>query len=191
MTRIDTAMALRCGGLTALLVATAATGARAQAQRWPREIPGDPVTVVIYQPQPDSLVGNKLYGRAAMSLERKGQEPIFGVFWMTAQIQTDRDTREARVTGVDVTDVRWPDAKPDQQKRFSDLVEKEVPKWDLPSRWNSSPPRSPPPRRPPAAPATSAPRRPRSSSRTCRRCSWCSTASRSSGRSRRPTTSGW
>ncbi len=132
MTRIDTAMALRCGGLTALLVATAATGARAQAQRWPREIPGDPVTVVIYQPQPDSLVGNKLYGRAAMSLERKGQEPIFGVFWMTAQIQTDRDTREARVTGVDVTDVRWPDAKPDQQKRFSDLVEKEVPKWDLP-----------------------------------------------------------
>ena len=36
------------------------------------------------------------------------------------------------MTDLKVTEVRWPDATADQQKKFSTLVEQEVPKWDMP-----------------------------------------------------------
>ncbi|MEZ4412819.1 MAG: hypothetical protein R2910_07555 [Gemmatimonadales bacterium] len=123
----------RRGAALGLLLAAAvgATG-HAQGEFWPREIPAKNVTVVIYQPQVDSLRGNQLYSRAAMALEQKGKEPIFGMFWSVATISTDRDTRVAEITGLKVTEVRWPDATADQQKKFSDLVEQEVPKWDMP-----------------------------------------------------------
>jgi len=122
----------RVTALTAGFLVAVASTAGAQAEHWPREIPTKDVTVVVYQPQPDSLRANRLYGRAAMALEQKGKEPVFGVFWFVAELSTDRDTRMAEVTALKVLDVRWPDATPEQQQRFSALAEREVPKWDLP-----------------------------------------------------------
>ena len=122
----------RSVGLGCVMVTAAAATVQAQGEFWPREIPAKNATVVVYQPQPDSLRGNKIYARAAMAIEQPGKEPIFGVFWMVAEIETDRDSRIAEITGLTVIEVRWPDATADDQKRFRTLVEQEIPKWDMP-----------------------------------------------------------
>lgn len=95
---------------------------------WPQEITAEEGTIVVYQPQPDSLEGNVLSGRAAMSLEPKGEaEPIFGAFWFEAKLDTDRDTGVALIRDVKVTNVRWPDSKDAQEQRFTAIVEAQVP----------------------------------------------------------------
>ena len=55
---------------SSLLVALAviARPAPAQERTWPREIRAGTLSIVIYQPQVDSLTGNRLYGRAASSV---------------------------------------------------------------------------------------------------------------------------
>ncbi|MCJ7589874.1 MAG: hypothetical protein MUO51_00815, partial [Woeseiaceae bacterium] len=54
------------------------------ALEWPQEIVGDKATITIYQPQPESLIGNQLKARAAMSFQMKdASEPIFGAIWFT------------------------------------------------------------------------------------------------------------
>jgi hypothetical protein len=40
------------------------------------------------KPQPDTLAGNALSGRAAFSLTPKGKtEPVFGALWFTSRIE--------------------------------------------------------------------------------------------------------
>ena len=100
-----------------------------QALDWPQEIDADEGTIVVYQPQPEELEGNLLFGRAAVAIQLKaGGEPIFGAMWFEARIDTDRDAGIALVRDVKVTDVRWPDSKDAGEQRFSQIVENAVPK---------------------------------------------------------------
>ncbi len=95
---------------------------------WPQEIVAEEATIVVYQPQPEGLDGNVLSARAAMSLEvANREEPIFGAFWFTAKIDTDRDTGTALIRDVKVTSVRWPDSKDADEQRFTAIVESRVP----------------------------------------------------------------
>jgi hypothetical protein len=95
---------------------------------WPQEIVAEEATIVVYQPQPEGLDGNVLSARAAMSLEVVNrEEPIFGAFWFTAKIDTDRDTGTALIRDVKVTRVRWPDSKDADEQRFTAIVESRVP----------------------------------------------------------------
>lgn len=60
---------------------------------FPQEITDPAGKIVIYQPQPESLKGNVLTGRAAMSLQPKGRSDlIFGAFWFTSIIDMDVET---------------------------------------------------------------------------------------------------
>ncbi len=82
----------------------------------------------MYQPQPESLNGNVLNGRAAMSIEFKdGRDPIFGTFWFEAKVDTDKDGGTALIREVKVTDVRWPDSKDAGEQRFTAVVEQAMP----------------------------------------------------------------
>ncbi len=109
--------------LTALTVPAVAT-----AVDWPQEVTADEGTIVVYQPQPESLEGNTLAGRAAMSLELKGaDEPIFGAFWFEAKITTDVDAGTALIRDVKVTQVRWPESKDAGEQRFTAVVESSIP----------------------------------------------------------------
>jgi len=95
---------------------------------WPQEIEADGVTIVVYQPQPESLEGNMIRGRAAISLEVDGkEEPIFGAMWFAARIETDQDTDEVRVVDFTVEDVTWPDSKDAGEQQFTALVEGAMP----------------------------------------------------------------
>lgn len=99
------------------------------AVEWPQEIVTAKGTIVIYQPQPEKLEGNKLFGRSAMSLELKdSSQPIFGVFWFNAQIDTDQDEDLALVHTVRVDKIRWPESKKKQEERLSLVIENWVEK---------------------------------------------------------------
>ncbi|MBL4798372.1 MAG: hypothetical protein JKY50_13225 [Oleispira sp.] len=92
---------------------------------WPQELTMDEGTLVIYQPQPESLQGKTLTGRAAMSMELKNSDsPIYGVFWFTSQIETDRDTDSVTISKIKVNKVSWPDSKDAAEQRFTSAVEK-------------------------------------------------------------------
>ena len=99
----------------------------AVANDWPQELTGDKGTIVVYQPQPEKLVGNILTGRAAMSLELIDEpEPIFGVFWFSAKITTDRGENTVTISQLKVTKVGWPDSKDAAEKQFSQFVEAQL-----------------------------------------------------------------
>jgi hypothetical protein len=121
----------RLSGLTHLFLSAASTLAfpgMASAIDWPQEITADEGTIVVYQPQPERLDGNRLSGRAAMSLELDDQEEaIFGAFWFDARIDTDTDADIATIRDVSITQVRWPGADDAAEQRFSAIVEAAVP----------------------------------------------------------------
>lgn len=94
------------------------------AVEWPQEVLVEKGKVVVYQPQPEKLEGNLLTGRSAMSLEMEAHpEPIFGVFWFKARIDTDRDAGTANVHTIEITKVRWPESKEADEQRFTQLIE--------------------------------------------------------------------
>jgi hypothetical protein len=95
---------------------------------WPQEIQYDGGKIIIYQPQPEQLVGNILSARAAISLERDGKgDPIFGAAWFTARIDTDTDSNIATARNLEITKVAWPDSNDENEQRFTQIVESAVP----------------------------------------------------------------
>src|SRR5579863_10253619 len=98
---------------------------------WPRSITATDGTVInIYQPQPESLEGNVLKCRAAISIAGPGgQEPVFGVVWSTDQVATDRDKREVSIESVKVDNLKIPADTDRQQRAFiTTTLETYVPK---------------------------------------------------------------
>lgn len=100
---------------------------------WPRELEHAMGTVLIYQPQLESLEGDKLRSRAAVSvtLAEGNAGPVFGVIWSDARVLTDRDERTVRVLDVDVTDVRFPNVTDEQKALFEAFVESRIKEWDM------------------------------------------------------------
>ncbi|MCC4834416.1 carbohydrate-binding family V/XII [Shewanella sp. 10N.7] len=91
------------------------------ALEWPQEVQTKLGTLVVYQPQPESLNGNVLQSRAAMSFEVKDQtDPVFGAFWFSARIDTTDDVTTVR--NIQVTEVRWPSSTEEDQQTFTDTV---------------------------------------------------------------------
>ena len=99
---------------------------------WPQQISFDQGDVVVYQPQPEQLEGNRLKARAAVAVELKDvKEPVFGAVWFEARLDTDRDERSATIADVTVTNVRFSEQNKDKANGLKDLLEREMPKWDL------------------------------------------------------------
>ncbi|WOJ97173.1 carbohydrate-binding family V/XII [Congregibacter brevis] len=119
--------------LSLSLFATFAAGtAGAQEVSWPQEISGDQGTLVIYQPQPESLKGDKLSARAAISIELPDtDEPIFGAMWFESRIATDLDAGTVDVLDIKVTKAAWPDSKDAGEQRLMQFVEGAFPEYGL------------------------------------------------------------
>ncbi len=119
--------------LVALSLALSAVSAEAQDEDgWPRELDASQHTIIMYQPQLETFEGNEVTVRAAMSATKDGETmPMFGVVWMSARVETDRDTRMVEVLDITVSNVRFPEATDEGQEALANLIEEEVPKWEL------------------------------------------------------------
>ncbi len=103
-------------------------------KNWPQEISlqsGGKIT--IYQPQPESLNGDKLTARAAVSIRRTGNdEPVFGTIWFDASLQTDKDSRIATIESITVTQTKFPGIEDAGEiSNYTGIIENEVPNFDL------------------------------------------------------------
>jgi hypothetical protein len=109
------------------------TYTRAQ-NKWPKEIAiKSGGKVVIYQPQPEDLTGNKLTGRSAVSVkETSKSEPVFGAIFYEATLNTNKDTRMADMESLKITNAKFSGVE-DQAKvdKLSRLIETESMKWNL------------------------------------------------------------
>lgn len=104
----------------------ASSWAQAQEEGWPVEIQVPAAQIIIYQPQPETFKGTTLTARAAVSVTLTGKdEPVFGAAWFTAGITTDRDSRTAEISNVEVLRVRFPNITSEQEKQFAEIVERE------------------------------------------------------------------
>jgi hypothetical protein len=103
---------------------------------WPIEIKTkEGGEINIYQPQPESMTGNKLDGRTAFSAKAMaGDELIFGVFWFTATLATDRDSRSASLESIQVKEIKLPGID-DTTKigKLRALLNSEIPKRNITS----------------------------------------------------------
>ncbi|MCH7773544.1 MAG: hypothetical protein IH784_03945, partial [Bacteroidetes bacterium] len=99
---------------------------------WPREVQAENAKILMYQPQVETFVGDKLTGRAAVSVTMKDSvNPVFGVVWLDARVSVDKDARTVDVLEITVTNVRFPNATEENEKNLAALLEKDIPTWDL------------------------------------------------------------
>jgi hypothetical protein len=100
--------------------------AQPQEMDWPQEIVAENgAVVVIYQPQVETFSGNTLEARAAVSVKMPAAPdvPVFGAIWIKTKLDTNRDTRNALLRDIEVSDVRFADANDDQKDALADLIE--------------------------------------------------------------------
>lgn len=102
---------------------------------WPKEVTlqGDGGKLTIYQPQPESFSGNKILGRAAVSIRKTSkEEPVFGAIFFEAIILTDKDSRMAELDSLNITNAKFSGVEDKTQlDKLVAVIEKEAPKWNL------------------------------------------------------------
>ncbi len=101
---------------------------------WPKEIPfKNGGKVIVYQPQPERLEGNRLFGRSAVAVrETEKADLVFGAVFYEAFMSTDKSTRMASLDSIRIHDAKF-DGGGDSTKieRLKRFMEVEIPKWKL------------------------------------------------------------
>ncbi|MDH5274891.1 MAG: hypothetical protein OEW88_00545 [Gammaproteobacteria bacterium] len=105
--------------------------AAAAGADWPREVRSGEATIVLYQPQFDSLEGIDTRARIAVAIQRPDLPPEFGALWVAATLDVDRDEDTARFQTFVIERARFPDATEQEVKDLTALIERTAPTWDL------------------------------------------------------------
>lgn len=87
---------------------------------WPQEMAGQEGKLVIYQPQLELFKADKINARAAMAVQRKKEkESVYGVFWFSARVVTDRDTRTVAFENVKIDNIKFSSAATEEDKQLA------------------------------------------------------------------------
>ena len=102
---------LLCLLMVSTLVSSAQSAMDDQNNQWPVVINANDGSVIkIYEPEPESLSGNVLKSRSAISILQTGaSEPIFGTFWAVQTVDIDRDNRQIHIISAKVPNIRFAD----------------------------------------------------------------------------------
>jgi hypothetical protein len=94
---------------------------------WPMEIDSNEVTIVVYQPQLESLDRNLLRARSAVSVEwpEKGIKD-YAAIWFSARIDADKVTRIVKLTDLKITKLSYPNQEQDIKVAIAKIVKKEI-----------------------------------------------------------------
>jgi hypothetical protein len=117
----------------AVLGSFGAGSARAASDPWPKRFEHPKGTVVMYQPQIEDYEEDTLTGIAAVSVKKKEwKEPVFGAVFLSGRVVIDRDTRMATISEIQVTEAKFPDAKPEQLEKLKTFLNTEMKDWSIP-----------------------------------------------------------
>jgi hypothetical protein len=73
-----------------------------------------------------------LNARAAVSIDvDNAGNPVFGVVWFSARLETDRVERTATLADISVTRTRFPQQDEEKAAQLKNLLENEIPKWGM------------------------------------------------------------
>jgi hypothetical protein len=123
---------VRLGVILFLLALTGKQVTGAEPNNWPKKIEKDGGTVIIYQPQVESLTENRLQSRAAVSVSNEETpSPIFGAMWFDCKVSTDRDQRTVLLLDMEVTAARFPDVDEEKIRELNAFLEQLVPEWEM------------------------------------------------------------
>jgi hypothetical protein len=105
--------AITLPGLTAAVIAQqpapAASGPALPADPWPRDVSISNAALLIYQPQVNSWVDNKIDLRSAMAIKPTGAtDETFGVVFVTARTQVDKVSRMVAFENMQITKLDFP-----------------------------------------------------------------------------------
>lgn len=95
---------------------------------WPKSVPTtDGGRLTMYEPQPESLNGNQMTGRAAVSVRKtEKDEPVFGVVFFTATLQNGAISamkiNQAKFSGMEDNNLI---------DEYTSLLEKNASGWDI------------------------------------------------------------
>lgn len=99
---------------------------------WPREIQEEEYTITLYQSQLESLEGNIMKGRMALSVKNEKEDIIFGALWFNARISTDLETRIAVLENIDIPKVKFPDIEDESKlEKLKTLIIEDIESMNL------------------------------------------------------------
>src|SRR5262245_56290632 len=105
---------------------------RSNAGGWPREIETANARISVYEPQLETLKGNHLTSRAAISVVQAGASlPVFGGLWLDADLDTDAARRTATPANVKVLEIRFPNLDASEASEWRQVVASEFARWKL------------------------------------------------------------
>ncbi|MCL5261134.1 MAG: carbohydrate-binding family V/XII [Gammaproteobacteria bacterium] len=85
--------------------------------------------ITVYQLQPETLQGNALTGRAAVSIQTQNQNvPTFGVFWFNAELATDLDKRTYSIQQFKINKIKFSETTSLNEEALLSSIENELPK---------------------------------------------------------------
>ncbi len=113
-----------------LAVATAKTAVPDKPE-WPKKMEKETFQISIYQPQINSLDGDILDARAALSIKKKGESLIFGAVWFKSRLVTDFDTRLVSLRDINIESIKIPDAGEAEKSAMISMLETEIPNMDM------------------------------------------------------------
>jgi hypothetical protein len=115
-------------GVATLFAATSAFAQKSDGV-WPRVIQNAMATVTVYQPQIESFNDIMLDARAAVSVKPPQKEPIFGAVWFHARTTVDKQARTVTLDSTLVTNMKFPNATPEQEAWLKSVIDAEIPNW--------------------------------------------------------------
>jgi hypothetical protein len=102
---------------------------------WPKEIKTAKSTTIIYQPKHDSIKGDHLNSRAAISFTTsKITTPVFGAAWIDSRFSTDRETGLCSIFEVKILNVRFPGVDtldPAKVQKYKQILAEGATSWNL------------------------------------------------------------
>jgi hypothetical protein len=109
----------------------AANGPAASADAnhgWPRQFSSGGAALTVYQPQLDSWDGRRLQAHAAVSVRPQGgADSTFGVIWIAARTDVDKENRQVDFENVEISKASFPSA-PGRESAYLEMFRQELPK---------------------------------------------------------------
>jgi len=102
------------------------------ALTWPRQYRTSAGKMLVFQPQPESLKGDRLRARSAVSILPVGaRKTTLGTVWFRSRIRTNRDSRMVTLHDVQVIKTRFPHNSSSQSAKLTKIVKADFPHLDM------------------------------------------------------------